>query len=109
MLSGSMSRVPGSVEQGRLEPKDRPVCHSSHGHRYAVPSFPTAQPPTPTRWRWSLHTGAAPGLVARPVFPDAIVAGQYTIQFARRDGRVSGFEIGHPRARGVTFARTEGP
>jgi len=54
----------------------------------------------------TLRTGAAPGLVARPVFADAFVSGQYTIQFARRRGRVTGFEISHPRARGVTFART---
>jgi hypothetical protein len=40
------------------------------------------------------------------VFPDAFVSGQYTVQFVRRRGRVTGFEISHPRARGVTFART---
>jgi hypothetical protein len=54
----------------------------------------------------TLRTGEAPGLVARPVFPDGFVSGQYTIQFVRRRGRVTGFEISHPRARGVAFART---
>ena len=54
----------------------------------------------------TLRTGAAPGWMARPVFPDAFVSGQYTIQFVRRRGRVTGFEISHPRARGVAFART---
>jgi CubicO group peptidase (beta-lactamase class C family) len=53
----------------------------------------------------TLRTGATEGLVARPVFPDGFVSGQYTIQFVRRDGRVTGFEISHPRARGVTFER----
>ena len=54
----------------------------------------------------TLRTGENPGLVARPVFPDGFVSGQYTIQFHRQGGRVTGFEISHPRARGVTFART---
>ena len=54
----------------------------------------------------TLHVGAAPGRVARPVFADAFVSGQYTIHFFRRRGRVTGFEISHPRARGVAFART---
>ena len=53
----------------------------------------------------TLRTGTAPGLVARPVFPDGFVSGQYTIQFARERGRVTGFEISHPRARGVAFTR----
>jgi CubicO group peptidase (beta-lactamase class C family) len=54
----------------------------------------------------ALRTRATPGLVARPVFPDAFVSGQYTIQFTRSGGRVTGFEISHPRARGVSFVRT---
>lgn len=53
-----------------------------------------------------LRVGSAPPLLARPVFPDAFVSGQYTIQFIRRNGRVSGFGISHPRARGVMFARS---
>ena len=53
----------------------------------------------------TLRTGETPGLIARPVFPDGFVSGQYTIQFVRQGGRVTGFEISHPRARGVTFAR----
>ena len=52
-----------------------------------------------------LRARAGPGLEARPVFPDAFVSGQYTIQFVRRNGRVTGFEISHPRARGVAFRR----
>ena len=52
-----------------------------------------------------LRTGTTPGLVARAVFSDGFVSGQYTIQFVRRGGRVAGFEISHPRARGVEFAR----
>ncbi|GLC23834.1 serine hydrolase [Roseisolibacter agri] len=55
-----------------------------------------------------LRTGATPGLVARAVFRDAFVSGQYTIRFTRRGGRVAGFEISHPRARGVAFVRTDG-
>ena len=53
----------------------------------------------------TLRARSGPGLVARPVFPDAFVSGQYTIQFVRQGGRVTGFEISHPRARGVVFAR----
>lgn len=53
----------------------------------------------------TLRTGETPGLVARPVFPDGFVSGQYTIQFVRERGRVTGFEISHPRARGVAFRR----
>jgi hypothetical protein len=53
----------------------------------------------------TLRKGETPGLVARPVFPDGFVSGQITIQFVREDGRVAGFEISHPRARGVAFAR----
>lgn len=51
----------------------------------------------------TLRTGETPGLVARPVFPDGFVSGQYTIQFVRERGRLTGFEISHPRARGVVF------
>jgi hypothetical protein len=53
----------------------------------------------------TLRARAGSGLVARPVFPDGFVSGQYTIQFVRERGRVTGFEISHPRARGVAFAR----
>jgi CubicO group peptidase (beta-lactamase class C family) len=53
----------------------------------------------------ALRTGTAAELVARPVFPDAFVSGEYTIQFARDRGGVTGFEISHPRARGVAFVR----
>jgi CubicO group peptidase (beta-lactamase class C family) len=53
----------------------------------------------------TLRTGETPGLVARPVFPDGFVSGQYTIQFVRERGQVTGFEISHPRARGMTFVR----
>ena len=49
---------------------------------------------------------AGQGIEARPVFPDAFVSGQITIQFVRKGGRVTGFEISHPRARGVTFVRS---
>jgi CubicO group peptidase (beta-lactamase class C family) len=52
-----------------------------------------------------LRTRETSGLVARPVFADGFVSGQYTIQFVRRGERVTGFEISHPRARGVAFAR----
>jgi hypothetical protein len=52
-----------------------------------------------------LRVGETPGLVARAVYPDGFVSGQYTIQFVRRAGRVTGFEISHPRARRVEFAR----
>jgi CubicO group peptidase (beta-lactamase class C family) len=55
----------------------------------------------------TLRTGATPGLDARPVFPDGFVSGQYTIQFVRARGRVTGFEISHPRARGIVFVRSD--
>jgi CubicO group peptidase (beta-lactamase class C family) len=53
----------------------------------------------------TLRTGETPGLVARAVYPDGFVSGQYTIQFVREGARVAGFEISHPRARGVAFVR----
>lgn len=53
--------------------------------------------------------GAVPGLVARPVFPDGFVSGQYTVEFLRRKGRVTGFAVSHPRALGVTFVRVLTP
>jgi len=55
-----------------------------------------------------LRTGTSAGLSARPAFPDGFVSGQYTIQFTRTGGprgRVTGFEVSHPRALGVAFAR----
>jgi hypothetical protein len=52
-----------------------------------------------------LHTGTNAGFVARPVFPDGFVSGQYTVDFRRERGRVTGFEISHPRALGVSFVR----
>ena len=57
----------------------------------------------------TLRTADTPGLVARAVFPDGFVSGQYTIQFVREGGRVTGFEISHPRARGVKFERVAEP
>jgi CubicO group peptidase (beta-lactamase class C family) len=51
----------------------------------------------------SLHAKAGSGLVARPVFPDGFVSGEYTVQFLRQGRRITGFEISHPRARGLTF------
>ena len=56
----------------------------------------------------TLRVGETPGLVARAVFPDGFASGQYTIQFVRRAGEVMGFEISHPRARGVEFVRGAG-
>jgi hypothetical protein len=56
----------------------------------------------------TLSTRASPGLVARPVFADTFVSGQYTIQFTRRGDRVAGLEITHPRARRVRFTRVTG-
>jgi hypothetical protein len=53
----------------------------------------------------TLKAGQTSGLVARPVYPDGFVSGQITIQFVRRQGRITGFEISHPRARGVAFER----
>lgn len=55
-----------------------------------------------------LRAGTNVGLTARPVFPDAFVSGQYTIEFKRAGGRITGFEISHPRALGVAFARVKG-
>jgi hypothetical protein len=53
----------------------------------------------------TLRTGETAGMVARPVFADGFVSGQYTILFVRAHGQVTGFEISHPRARGVVFVR----
>jgi CubicO group peptidase (beta-lactamase class C family) len=53
----------------------------------------------------TLRTGETTGMVARPVFTDGFVSGQYTILFVRSRGQVTGFEISHPRARGVVFVR----
>jgi hypothetical protein len=57
----------------------------------------------------TLRTGETAGLVARAVFPDGFVSGQYTIQFVREGGWVMEFEISHPRARGVKFVRVAEP
>ena len=54
-----------------------------------------------------LKTGTSEALIARPVFADSFAIGQLTVQFTRdRAGRVSGFEISHPRARRLKFVRT---
>lgn len=53
----------------------------------------------------SVTTGSAPSLIFRPAFRDAFTAGQLVLQFIRRGGRVTGFELSHPRARRVWFAR----
>lgn len=52
-----------------------------------------------------LTTGTSRALIARPVFPDAFVIGQLTVQFVRDSHGVSGFEISHPRARRLAFTR----
>jgi hypothetical protein len=52
-----------------------------------------------------LSTGTSRPLLARPVFPDAFVIGQLTVQFLRDARGVSGFEISHPRARRLVFTR----
>jgi CubicO group peptidase (beta-lactamase class C family) len=52
-----------------------------------------------------LTTGTSRPLVARPVFPDAFVIGQLTVQFIRDSHGVSGFEISHPRARRLAFTK----
>jgi hypothetical protein len=52
-----------------------------------------------------LTTGTSGSLTARPVFADTFVIGQLTVQFVRRGGAVTGFQISHPRARRLTFTR----
>lgn len=52
-----------------------------------------------------LRTGTSSGIIARPVFKDTFVSGQITIEFTRNRGRVTGFHISHPRARGLGFTR----
>ena len=52
-----------------------------------------------------LSTGTSRALVARPVFPNAFVIGQLTVQFIRDSRGVSGFEISHPRARRLAFTK----
>lgn len=52
-----------------------------------------------------LKTGTSNGLAARPVFDDTFVSGQLTIQFVRVGNAVVGFELSHPRARRLSFAR----
>jgi CubicO group peptidase (beta-lactamase class C family) len=57
----------------------------------------------------TLKTGSSTGMVARPVFADTFVSGQITIQFIRESGAIIGFEISHPRARRLAFARLTDP
>ena len=52
-----------------------------------------------------LRTGTSSGITARSAFTDTFVSGQLTIEFARTGGRVTGFQISHPRARGLRFTR----
>ena len=52
-----------------------------------------------------VRTGTADALVARPAFADTFLAGGYTIQFTRANGRVIGFEVTNPRMRRVRFTR----
>jgi CubicO group peptidase (beta-lactamase class C family) len=53
----------------------------------------------------TLRTGTSNPLPARMVFIDGFQAGSYTIQFVRRRGQVSGFEITDGRVRRVMFER----
>lgn len=52
-----------------------------------------------------LVTGTSAALVAQPAFPDGFTIGQLLIQFTRSQGRITGFELSHPRARGLAFTR----
>jgi hypothetical protein len=52
-----------------------------------------------------LSTGTSAGIEGRPVFADSFVSGQLVIQFTRSGGRVTGFQITHPRARRLLFTR----
>ncbi len=52
-----------------------------------------------------LRTGTSGPLTARLVFADTFIAGAYTIQFVRRSGHVSGFEVTNGRMRRVKFER----
>jgi CubicO group peptidase (beta-lactamase class C family) len=52
-----------------------------------------------------LSTGTSTGIEGRPVFADSFVSGQLVIQFARTRGRVTGFQLSHPRARRLVFTR----
>ena len=52
-----------------------------------------------------LRVGTSEALVARPAFVDTFTSGQLVIQFMRSRGQVVGFQLTHPRARGLVFTR----
>jgi hypothetical protein len=53
----------------------------------------------------TVRTGTADALLARPAFADTFLAGGYTIQFTRANGRIVAFEVTNPRMRRVRFTR----
>jgi len=56
----------------------------------------------------ALRTGTSSPMVARPVFLDGFLGGGYTIEFTRKNGQVSGFEVTNARMRRVRFERVAG-
>ncbi|HEV8446640.1 MAG TPA: serine hydrolase domain-containing protein [Gemmatimonadaceae bacterium] len=56
----------------------------------------------------ALRTGTSSPMVARPVFLDGFLGGGYTIEFTRKNGQVSGFEVTNGRMRRVRFDRVAG-
>jgi hypothetical protein len=55
-----------------------------------------------------LRTGTSDPIAARMVFADAFLGGGWTIQFVRRRGQVTGFEMTDGRVRRVGFEKVAG-
>ncbi len=53
----------------------------------------------------ALRTGTSNPFVVRPVFLDGFLGDGYTIEFTRKNGQVSGFEVTNGRMRFVRFER----
>lgn len=53
----------------------------------------------------ALRTGTSPAMMGRPVFADTFLGSGWTIQFVRRRGQVTGFEMTDGRVRRVAFER----
>jgi len=90
-----------------IAPALDPASLATYAGGYASPELASTYRVEAGDSTLTLRTAESPPLVARPVFPDGFVSGQYTIQFVRTRGKVTGFEISHPRARGVKFVRAD--
>lgn len=101
--------VPGH-HPDQFERKAQPASSranlSPYAGRYFSPELNAFFQVTASDSTIHLQSGTSDGLTARPVFPDGFTSGQIVIQFLRRQNRISGFLISHPRARRVRFVRS---